>query len=120
MEVKITEPGPFDEQPLKEEIFTRSEEMVPTRTVAPADRRAERIPEELPYTGDTGSRLTDVAKGEALLPDFIAQLSDEDLCAIVRGEGMCSPKVTPGTAGAFGGVTKHLEEMGVPVGCCSD
>ncbi len=120
MEVKITEPGPFDEQPLKEEIFTRSEEMVPTRTVAPADRRAERIPEELPYTGDTGIRLTDVAKGEALLPDFIAQLSDEDLCAIVRGEGMCSPKVTPGTAGAFGGVTKHLEEMGVPVGCCSD
>ncbi|MCI9338498.1 MAG: beta-glucosidase, partial [Lachnospiraceae bacterium] len=43
-----------------------------------------------------------------------------DLCCIVRGEGMCSPKVTPGTAGAFGGVTKRLKGLGIPVACCAD
>lgn len=47
-------------------------------------------------------------------------LSDDELCAIVRGEGMCSPKVTPGTAAAFGGVTEALRVYGIPCGCCSD
>ena len=39
---------------------------------------------------------------------------------MVRGEGMCSPKVTPGTAGAFGGVTESLQAFGIPVACCAD
>ena len=30
------------------------------------------------------------------------------------------PKVTPGTAGAFGGVTDALLSYGIPVGCCAD
>lgn len=51
---------------------------------------------------------------------FIAQLSPEDLAAIVRGEGMCSIKVTPGTAAAFGGVSDNLLGFGIPVGCCAD
>ncbi|UOK61340.1 hypothetical protein MT997_22655 [Paenibacillus sp. OVF10] len=54
------------------------------------------------------------------MEDYIAQLSDEDLCCIVRGEGMSSPKVTPGTAGAFGGVTKRLEAFGIPLACSAD
>ena len=33
---------------------------------------------------------------------------------------MCSPKVTPGTAAAFGGVTESLKQFGIPVGCCAD
>ena len=33
---------------------------------------------------------------------------------------MCSPKVTPGTAAAFGGVTDGLQQFGIPVACCSD
>ena len=33
---------------------------------------------------------------------------------------MCSPKVTPGTAGAFGGVTQRLQSFGIPVACCAD
>ena len=37
-----------------------------------------------------------------------------------RGEGMCSPKVTPGTAAAFGGVTDSLRNFGIPVACCAD
>ena len=51
---------------------------------------------------------------------FIAQLSLEDLAAVVRGEGMCSLKVTPGTAAAFGGVSDNLLHFGIPVGCCAD
>ena len=54
------------------------------------------------------------------MEDFLAQLTDEDLACIVRGEGMCSPKVTPGTAGAFGGVTDRLQHFGIPAGCCAD
>ena len=33
---------------------------------------------------------------------------------------MSSPKVTPGTASAFGGVTEDLKKYGIPIVCCSD
>ena len=51
---------------------------------------------------------------------ILNQLTDDDLFAIIRGEGMNSPKVTPGTAAAFGGVNSHMESLGIPCGCCSD
>lgn len=95
-------------------------EKVPEAAVKQTERRLERLPGEIAYTGDKGFRLPDVSDGKVSMEAFIAQLSDEDLCSIVRGEGMCSPKVTPGTAGAFGGVTSSLEGMGIPVGCCAD
>ena len=95
-------------------------EPVPLSTVSPMQRRAGRMAPEYPQTGDRGWKLGDVADGKVSLPDFIAQLSDDDLCCIVRGEGMCSPKVTPGTAGAFGGVTGRLVAFGIPTGCCAD
>lgn len=71
-------------------------------------------------TGDKALRLSDVEAGNVSMEDFLAQLTDEDLCCIVRGEGMCSPKVTPGTAGAFGGVTERLQKFGIPIACCAD
>lgn len=40
------------------------------------------------------------------MDEFIAQLSDYDLSCIIRGEGMGSPRVTAGTASAFGGVSE--------------
>lgn len=72
------------------------------------------------FTGDMGYRLTDVENGKVSMEDFLAQLTEEELCCLVRGEGMCSPKVTPGTAGAFGGVTEGLRRYGIPAGCCAD
>ena len=51
---------------------------------------------------------------------FICTLSDEELACIIRGEGMGSPKVTPGTAGAFGGVSESLKAKGIPCACCTD
>lgn len=75
---------------------------------------------EWEFTGDRGYKLADVETGRVSMGEFLAQLTDEELCCIVRGEGMCSPKVTPGTAGAFGGVTESLLQYGIPVGCCAD
>ena len=83
-------------------------------------RRAASIPDEIAPTGDRGYKLSDVANGKCSLDEFVAQLSDYDLACLVRGEGMGSPKVTAGTASAFGGVSKGLKEFGIPCGCCSD
>lgn len=70
--------------------------------------------------GDRGIRLADVYDGKVSMMDFLSQLTDEELTCMTRGEGMCSSKVTPGTAAAFGGVTKRLTQYGIPVACCSD
>ncbi len=83
-------------------------------------RITARRPQELAFAGNQGIRLVDVADGKATLDDFVAQLTDDDLAAMVCGEGMDSPKVTPGTGGAFGGVTPNLLQLGVPVCCVSD
>ena len=95
-------------------------EEVPVRTVDPQERRANEMQETLDYTGDKGYKLVDVLDKKVSMEEFIAQISEEDLIAIFRGEGMCSPKVTAGTAAAFGGVTDGLTALGIPVGCCSD
>jgi len=72
------------------------------------------------YSGDRKIRLEDVAMEKATMADFLAQLSEHELICMTRGEGMCSPKVTPGTAGAFGGVTEELLAFGIPLACCAD
>ena len=95
-------------------------EEVPVRTVDQEERRRKERPEGLKITGDQGWKLIDVLDGKITLDAFTAQLSEEDLTAIFRGEGMCSPKVTAGTAAAFGGVTEHLQELGIPAACCAD
>lgn len=95
-------------------------EDVPTATRGVNGLRPLMLPEEIPQTGERGIKLADVAAGHAEMADFIAQLSDEDLCCIVRGEGMSSSRVTPGTAGAIGGVSDRLTALGIPAMCCSD
>lgn len=92
----------------------------PARTETTAQKRAKQIPKSLPITGDMGYTLKDVKDGKVTMEEFIAQLSEEDLSAIIRGEGMGSPKVTPGTAAAFGGISDSLKTFGIPCGCCSD
>jgi beta-glucosidase len=95
-------------------------ETVPVRTVNPYDRIKKNCPEEVSYTGNKGWKLKDVKEGKTTMHSFLAQLSDLELSGLIRGEGMCSPKVTSGTAAAFGGVTKNLREYGIPIGCCAD
>lgn len=93
---------------------------VPLRKFDVDKRIDERRPESIAFTGDKGIKLIDVADGKNTLKEFIAQMSDSDLAAIVCGEGMNSPKVTVGTGGAFGGVTDSLLNLGIPVCCVTD
>ncbi len=93
---------------------------VSTRTVDYDKRIQDNLPKSYDITGDKGYKLVDVEKGVVSIEEFIAQLSKEDLVTIVRGEGMCSPKATPGIAGAFGGVTDSLKSFGIPIAGCAD
>lgn len=93
---------------------------VPTRSISMAERIEKNLPHTLPQTGDQGYKLRDVHEGKVSMETFIAQLSDQDLAVIVRGEGMSSPLVTPGTASAFGGVSDSLLHYGIPVACTAD
>lgn len=103
-----------------EGTYLLEKEPVPQRTIDLAARIQENLPETMAITGDAGIRFMDVKNGKASLEKFVAQLSIDDLAAIVRGEGMCSTRVTPGTAAAFGGVTDSLLSYGIPLGCAAD
>lgn len=100
--------------------LTLTWEEVPQRTVNPSVRREKRLPSCPDYTGDTGYKLVDVQHNTVTMETFLAQLSDDELASLVRGEGMCSPKVTPGTAAAYGGLSEALQHYGIPAACCSD
>jgi len=95
-------------------------EPVPTRTVSLAERIEQNMPKTHEQTGNQGYTLQDVRDGKVTIEQFIAQLSDEDLATIVRGEGMSNPLVTPGTASAFGGMSESLRKYGIPIGCTAD
>lgn len=95
-------------------------EQAPLRTVSPAERMRERRPADIEYSGDKGYKLGDVLDGKVTMDEFVAQLSDDDLICLFRGEGMCSPKVTPGTGAAFGGLTESLRGFGIPAACVTD
>ena len=95
-------------------------EKVPTATVDSEKFRLETLPTEMKPKAGSNFKLVDVLDKKCSMNDFVAQLSDEDLCCIVRGEGMSSPKVTPGCGGAYGGVTDSLLDKGIPIACCSD
>ncbi|WP_337777683.1 glycoside hydrolase family 3 C-terminal domain-containing protein [Ruminococcus bicirculans (ex Wegman et al. 2014)] len=100
--------------------FSIGREAVPVSEEDESARRLEKLPKEIAYTGDKGIKLWDVKNGKNTMDEFIAQLSDYDLSCIIRGEGMGSPRVTAGTASAFGGVSENLNGFGIPAGCCSD
>ena len=102
------------------EAYSFIMENAPLSRVDEDKRRTDGLPEEIKYTGDKGIKLTDVRSGKNTMAEFIAQLSDNALSSIVRGEGMGSPRVTPGTASAFGGVSDELAGFGIPACCCSD
>lgn len=101
---------------------TFEKEYVPSQkpTVDMAKRIEENLPQTMEITGDKGITLQDVHTGKNCLEDFVAQLSVEELAQIVRGEGMSNPRVTQGTASAFGGISDALFNYGIPAACCAD
>lgn len=95
-------------------------EPVPTRDYDLRQRISANRPAELTKRGDAEIPFADVIAGRASVEDFAAQLPAQELCVLVRGEGMNSPKVTPGTGAAFGGLSPYLQKLGVPIACCTD
>lgn len=115
-DLEILKPGKLKEDGTYEETYVPSEHP----TVDLEKRIEENLPEEIPQTDDKGIKLKDVYDGKAELKDFIAQLTVEELAQMIRGEGMSNPRVTMGTASAFGGVSDQLFNYGVPAGCTAD
>jgi beta-glucosidase len=110
---------------LKPSVFSNGnysmiEEDVPTRTVNLTKWIKQENINKCSFSDDKGYKLRDVYKKSVKMSDFLAQLTEHDMICLSRGEGMCSPKVTPGTAAAFGGVTERLKYFGIPVACCAD
>ena len=100
--------------------FSVTYEDVPLSETDENSRRIDALPTEYEYDGTSQYTLADVRNGKCTMEQFIACLTDYDLSCIIRGEGMGSPKVTAGTASAFGGVSDSLKNKMIPCGCCSD
>ena len=91
-------------------------ETVPEGTVNMKHRILEELPEAIPVTGDKGINFAEVVKGNVPLEAFVAQLTDEELEALTRGEGpMDRPSGVGGNTGVFGGFYPSLQAKGVPV-----
>ncbi len=91
-------------------------ERVPTRTYDLVGRILENRPQlGIQYTGDRGIKLADVKSGAHTMEEFIAQLDENELSAVVRAEGIASPKAKMWTTAAFGGVSDTLGKYGVPM-----
>ncbi len=101
-------------------VYEISYHPVSTMTVNMNDRINENLPKTISLTGNSGIVLRDVYENKATLEEFVAQLTREELAILVRGEGMSHPRVTPGTASAFGGVSDSLIGYGIPLACTAD
>lgn len=101
-------------------VYTLMQEEVPLQTISLEKRIQENLPKTMEITGNKGISFQDVKNKKAELEQFVAQFTKEELSIIVRGEGMCSPLVTPGTASAFGGTAPSLYGYGIPVACTAD
>ncbi|MEZ8861208.1 glycoside hydrolase family 3 C-terminal domain-containing protein [Vibrio sp. 10N.247.311.51] len=101
-------------------VYSCDYESVPLRTIDLSKRILSELPSSIPLGEDTGIRLLDVKQGRANIDEFVSQMNVKQLATIVRGEGMCSPKVTPGTAAAFGGVSPSLFDLGIPLVAAAD
>lgn len=105
---------------LNGENFAITYEKTPSAEIDVEQRVVENRKADITYTGDKGYKLVDVADGKCTMSEFVAQLSIEDMRAMVKGEGMNSHKVTAGTGAAFGGVSDNLLDFGIPVACATD
>ncbi|MFI3325914.1 MAG: glycoside hydrolase family 3 N-terminal domain-containing protein [Clostridia bacterium] len=95
-------------------------EAVPTKTIDLEKRISENLPTEIAFNNEKLITLKNVQEEKHTIEEFVAQLDQQALCTIVRGEGMSHPHVTPGTASAFAGVSNHLRQFGIPLICTAD
>ena len=84
-------------------------------------RILDNLPEAVPYTGDKGYKLADVKNGTVSMDAFVAQLDNNELEALTRGDyTMGSSLGAPGNAAVFCGVLKSLRDKGIPAVTTSD
>lgn len=112
----LIKPGKRREDGTYEIIYVPSQKP----TVDMAKRIEDNLPKDMKITGDVGITLQDVKAGKNTIEEFVAQLTVAELAQIVRGEGMSNPRVTKGTASAFGGLSDTLFAYGIPAACCAD
>ncbi|HCT16502.1 MAG TPA: beta-glucosidase, partial [Ruminococcaceae bacterium] len=90
-----------------------------SRTVRPREyslknRILENFPKSVDRTGNVGIKLSDVKSGRSTMEQFVAQLDNDELEAISRGDYvMNSPLGTEGNAAVYGGVLESLRHKGV-------
>ena len=102
-------------------VLVQGKESVPLGTVDMKQRILDGMPEEIPFTGDRGITFEQVKNGNAAIKDFIAQLTEEELEALTRGEGgMDRPLGVSGNAGDYAGFLPSLREKGVPAVITAD
>ena len=96
-------------------VTPKGPQAVPLRASDLKKRITRDLPKSLPFTGNLGHTLADVAQGRIDLDTFLCQLSPEELEAISRGAYiMDHPLGAKGNAGIFGGVTESLRKKGIP------
>lgn len=83
------------------------------------EKISNNLPKEV-IRNNENYQLIDVYNNKITMDEFVGSLSLDDLKHIIYGEGMSSPKVTPGTASAFGGITDSLLNKGIPLICSAD
>ena len=105
---------------LRNDCYEISHKNVSLRQTDYDKRIKQNLPQEIAMTEDNGIKLADVKSGKNTMKEFVSQLNETELLTIVHGEGMCSPKVRPGSAGAVGGVTKSLAKKGIPIAALHD
>ncbi len=85
------------------------------------ERIISSLPEASPFTGDMGYKLADVKSGRVTMNEFVAQLDNNELEALTRGDYIMGSKLgTPGNAAVFCGVLESLREKGIPAVSTSD
>ena len=85
------------------------------------ERILSSLPDAIPFTGDMGYKLADVKSGRVTMEQFVAQLDNNELEALTRGDYTMGSKLgTPGNAAVFCGVLESLRDKGVPAVSTSD
>lgn len=78
------------------------------------------LPEEL-ISVEAHHTFQDLTDGSCAVEEFVAQLTDEQLDEIAHGAGKMNYSGGPlGNAGAFGGVTPSLQDLGIPAVITTD
>ena len=106
---------------IPEEVMVEQCEPICQKPEELRKRILDNLPEEIPHTKTGEISLKDIADGKTDLKEFISQLSDDELEALTRGQGMMNSRYgVPGNAGAFGGIIESLQKKGVPPVITSD